>query len=210
MSKIHPTALVDPSARLADDVEVGAFSIIDSKVTIGEGSRIGPHVVVTGRTTIGKNTRIFQFASIGEEPFSTSLAIPFFKEFMIPLGKWLFIVFGTFIIVGAGNAVNLTDGLDGLAILPWSPLAGGRLFQDNSARAGRLRETLESVGEQLGGAAIDQVALAWILRHPARIVPVLGTGRVDRVRSAAGAVALDLSREQWFQIWTASAGEPVP
>jgi UDP-N-acetylglucosamine acyltransferase len=68
MSQIHPTALVDPAAQLADDVEVGPYSIIGPKVTISEGSRIGPHVVVTGRTTIGKNTRIFQFASIGEEP----------------------------------------------------------------------------------------------------------------------------------------------
>ena len=68
MSQVHPTALVDPAARLADDVEVGAFSIVGPKVTIGPGSRIGPHVVVTGRTTIGRNTRIFQFASIGEEP----------------------------------------------------------------------------------------------------------------------------------------------
>ena len=68
MSLIHETALVDPAANLADDVEVGAFSIVGPDVTIGEGSRIGPHVVVTGRTTIGKNSRIFQFASIGEEP----------------------------------------------------------------------------------------------------------------------------------------------
>ena len=68
MGRIHATALVDPAAELADDVEVGAFSIIGPKVTIGPGSRVGPHVVVTGRTTIGRNTRIFQFASIGEEP----------------------------------------------------------------------------------------------------------------------------------------------
>jgi UDP-N-acetylglucosamine acyltransferase len=65
---IHPTALVDPKAELADDVEVGAFSIIDAKVRIDSGTRIGPHAVVTGRTTIGKNNRIFQFTSIGEEP----------------------------------------------------------------------------------------------------------------------------------------------
>ena len=68
MSKIHEKALVDPAANIADDVEIGPFSIIGPKVTIGPGSWIGPHVVVTGRTTIGKNTRIFQFASIGEEP----------------------------------------------------------------------------------------------------------------------------------------------
>ena len=50
-------------------------------------------------------------------PFATSLTFPFFKELVIPLG-WFFVVFGAFIIVGAGNAVNLTDGLDGLAIVP--------------------------------------------------------------------------------------------
>jgi len=68
MSRIHPTALVDPAALLAPDVEVGAFSIIGPKVRIGSGSWIGPHVVITGRTTIGEGNRIFQFASIGEEP----------------------------------------------------------------------------------------------------------------------------------------------
>jgi phospho-N-acetylmuramoyl-pentapeptide-transferase len=56
-------------------------------------------------------------AHVGEGPLSTAIAIPFFKTVLIPLG-WLFIPFGAFIIVGAGNAVNLTDGLDGLAIVP--------------------------------------------------------------------------------------------
>jgi len=68
MSSIHPTALIDPAAEIADDVEIGAFSIIGPKVKIDAGSWIGSHVVVTGRTTIGKNNRIFQFASMGEEP----------------------------------------------------------------------------------------------------------------------------------------------
>ncbi len=68
MSRIHETALVDPAAEIADDVEIGAFSIIGPKVKIDSGSWIGSHVVVTGRTTIGSNTRIFQFASMGEEP----------------------------------------------------------------------------------------------------------------------------------------------
>jgi phospho-N-acetylmuramoyl-pentapeptide-transferase len=55
--------------------------------------------------------------SMGREPFASSLTFPFFKELLLPLG-WFFLVFGAFIIVGAGNAVNLTDGLDGLAIVP--------------------------------------------------------------------------------------------
>jgi phospho-N-acetylmuramoyl-pentapeptide-transferase len=65
----------------------------------------------------------YSFAKIGRPEFSTSLAFPLFKELIINLG-WLFVVFGTFIIVGAGNAVNLTDGLDGLAIGPVMIAAG--------------------------------------------------------------------------------------
>ena len=66
--KIHATALVEPGARIADDVEVGAYSIIGPGVTLGAGTRIGPHAVVTGRTSIGARNRIFQFASVGDIP----------------------------------------------------------------------------------------------------------------------------------------------
>src|SRR6476469_9284489 len=61
--------------------------------------------------------------SLGRPPFSTTLTIPFFKDLVFNLG-WLFAIFGAFIIVGAGNAVNLTDGLDGLAIGPVMIAAG--------------------------------------------------------------------------------------
>src|ERR1700689_5940419 len=59
----------------------------------------------------------YALVRLGREPFSTSLVIPFFKDVALNLG-WFFAVFGAFIIVGAGNAGNLTDGLDGLAIVP--------------------------------------------------------------------------------------------
>lgn len=68
MANIHPTAIVDAGAELADDVSVGAYSIIGPRVCIGAGTEIGPHVVIQGRTTIGENNRIFQFASLGAEP----------------------------------------------------------------------------------------------------------------------------------------------
>ena len=64
----HPTAIIHFNAKLADDVEVGAYSIIGEHVEIGAGTIIGPHVVVTGHTRIGKNNEIFQFSSIGEIP----------------------------------------------------------------------------------------------------------------------------------------------
>jgi len=68
VATIHPTALVDAGATLADDVDVGAYTIVGAGVTVGPGTRIGPHVVITGRTSIGARNRIFQFASVGEIP----------------------------------------------------------------------------------------------------------------------------------------------
>ena len=65
---IHQTAIVDPSAVIAADVQIGAYSIIGAQVEIEAGTWIGPHVVINGPTKIGKNNRIYQFASIGEAP----------------------------------------------------------------------------------------------------------------------------------------------
>jgi predicted oxidoreductase len=98
----------------------------------------------------------------------------------------------------------------GLSPMAWSPLGGGRLFDADGPRAVRVREALAEVGEELGGASLDQAALAWILRHPAHIVPILGSGKIDRLRREAASTNLTLSRQQWFAIWTASAGHAVP
>lgn len=68
MPDIHPTALVDPAARLAADVRIGAWSIVGPSVEIGSGTTVAEHVVLRGRTKIGARNRIFQFNSIGEEP----------------------------------------------------------------------------------------------------------------------------------------------
>jgi UDP-N-acetylglucosamine acyltransferase len=65
---IHPSAIIDKSAIIADDVEIGPFSIIGEKVEIQSGTWIGPHVVLSGPTKIGKNNKIYQFASIGDAP----------------------------------------------------------------------------------------------------------------------------------------------
>lgn len=64
---IHPTAIIEDGAVLADDVKVGPFSYIGAGVEIGAGCQIESHVVVKGPSKIGKNNRIFQFASIGED-----------------------------------------------------------------------------------------------------------------------------------------------
>jgi UDP-N-acetylglucosamine acyltransferase len=65
---LHPTALVHPGARLADDVEIGPYSIIGEHVEIGAGTHIAAHVIIGGHTRMGRHNRVFQFASLGDVP----------------------------------------------------------------------------------------------------------------------------------------------
>ena len=65
---IHPTAVIDPSARLADDVRVGAFCLIGADVEIGAGTVVGPHCSIHGPTRIGRDNRFIGHAAIGGEP----------------------------------------------------------------------------------------------------------------------------------------------
>jgi UDP-N-acetylglucosamine acyltransferase len=66
--RIHPTAIIDPSAVVADDVEIGPYAIVGAEVALAPGCVIGPHAVLRGPTRIGAGTRVFQFASVGEVP----------------------------------------------------------------------------------------------------------------------------------------------
>jgi predicted oxidoreductase len=111
-----------------------------------------------------------------------------------------------------GHADGSIDLCQKLEICPmaWSPFGGGRLFRDRSQNAKRLRETLTRIGRDLGGASADQVAIAWILKHPVKFVPVLGTGNLARIAKAVEALDLELSTDQWFEIRFASLGQDVP
>jgi UDP-N-acetylglucosamine acyltransferase len=68
VSRIHPTAIVDPQAQLDASVTVGPYTVIGPHVRIGAGTTVGPHTVIEGHTTIGRDNRIFQFASLGAIP----------------------------------------------------------------------------------------------------------------------------------------------
>ena len=74
-NRVHPTAVVEPGARLAADVEVGPYTVIGGEVEIGAGSRIGPHTVITGHTRLGENCQVAQFASLGEAPQDKKYAV---------------------------------------------------------------------------------------------------------------------------------------
>jgi predicted oxidoreductase len=94
----------------------------------------------------------------------------------------------------------------GVPIMAWSPLAGGRLF---GAEGTHVRAVLDRVGAAQGVAA-DAVAVAWLLRHPARIMPVMGTNNINRIKALGDAVKVSLDRETWFEIYTAALGHEVP
>jgi predicted oxidoreductase len=94
--------------------------------------------------------------------------------------------------------------------MAWSPLGGGTLFSGSDLRGQRVRSELQKIAGEHDGVGIGELALAWLLKHPSGIIPVLGTGNPDRVRSAAAALEIELSRDQWFSIWSASTGHEVP
>lgn len=96
----------------------------------------------------------------------------------------------------------------GLRPMVWSPLAGGRLFHGEDDQARRVRAVLASLGEHYGVAPAT-VAHAWILRHPARPLPITGSRRPQALREAVAALQLELTAEDWYSVWQASMGRSV-
>lgn len=102
------------------------------------------------------------------------------------------------------------DQLQQLRIRPmaWSCLGGGRLFNDESFQP--LRDELAQVAQELNAETIEQVVYAWILRLPSQPLPIIGSGKIERVRSAQAAEQLQMTRQQWFRIRKAALGYDVP
>ncbi|SNY36591.1 Predicted oxidoreductase [Orenia metallireducens] len=97
-----------------------------------------------------------------------------------------------------------------VAPMAWSPMAGGRVFTSQDEKAIRVRETLEQIAKEVNAKSIDQVMYAWLLEHPAKIIPIVGSGKIKRIKSAVAAMEIELSREQWFEILQSSMGHEVP
>ena len=96
---------------------------------------------------------------------------------------------------------------DGIHAMSWSSLAGGRLFSED-ADALRVKAVLEKFAQQFN-RSIDNVALAWILAHPAKILPVFGSNNIERISKASQACDIQLDNEAWFEIYTAALGNEV-
>ena len=99
---------------------------------------------------------------------------------------------------------------EGIHPMAWSPLAGGKLIHPNDEESRRVHRRLSEMADRLQIESIDILIFAWLLRHPVGIVPVLGTGKIERVRQAVKAFEVNLSTEDWFRIYEAGLGHPVP
>lgn len=99
---------------------------------------------------------------------------------------------------------------DGIVPQSWSPLGGGRIHADAEEEHGRKIHAMARILAEKYSAKFDQVLLAWLMQHPAGIVPVIGTTRPERVRDAIFSRAIQLTREEWFMLLRAASGHEVP
>jgi predicted oxidoreductase len=104
-----------------------------------------------------------------------------------------------------------TDQCQRHRILPmaWSPLAKGALMQGNPETE-PLRAKAAELSAKYGGATLDQFAYAWIMAHPSKPLPIIGTNKLDRIQAVVKAADIQLEREDWYAFWVASKGHGIP
>ena len=94
---------------------------------------------------------------------------------------------------------------DQTPVMAWSPLGGGDLLNKN----GQLLDCLNAIAKRYK-VDVASVAIAWVLKHPAKILPILGTNNLDRISKISESVAINMDRKTWFELYTASIGHDVP
>jgi predicted oxidoreductase len=118
--------------------------------------------------------------------------------------------------ISAYNLENIEDGTLDLCLekriapMAWSPLAGGQIFSSTDEKAVSLRDTLTRIGEEIGASYMDEVLYAWLLNHPSKIMPIVGSGKKHRINPAVKALDYKLTLDQWFEILHSSMGHEVP
>ncbi|HSL86624.1 MAG TPA: aldo/keto reductase [Bacteroidales bacterium] len=98
----------------------------------------------------------------------------------------------------------------GLYPMAWSPLAGGEIFTGSSDKAINVRNMLLSIGEKYEEDRIDTLAYAFLLSHPANILPIVGSGKIEHIRNALDALNINFSSEDWLSVYKASIGNNLP
>jgi predicted oxidoreductase len=94
--------------------------------------------------------------------------------------------------------------------MSWSPLAGGKLLLPTDAKSRRINKVLSEISAELSIKNIDTIIYSWLLKHPAGIMPIVGSSKIERVKNAVEALNIEISDEQWYRIYTASTGAGLP
>jgi len=95
--------------------------------------------------------------------------------------------------------------------MAWSPLGGGKVFTDEQkGQSSRVRAIANELALKYEAEGLDQILIAFLLKHPSGISPVLGTSKIHRIQRAVAALQIELTREEWFELWEASMGQEVP
>ncbi|WGE54785.1 aldo/keto reductase [Actinobacillus equuli subsp. equuli] len=93
--------------------------------------------------------------------------------------------------------------------MAWSPLAGGKMFNQDE-RSLRVAKALRTIGEKYGEQRLDVLSYAWLLAHPVKIMPIIGSGQITRVENAVRALDIAFSEEEWINVYVASQGHDIP
>ena len=94
--------------------------------------------------------------------------------------------------------------------MAWSPLAGGSIFNPQNKKSYRLLKALSEIANELNVDGIDKVIYAWLLNHPVSVIPIIGSGKITRIQNAVNALDIEMSSDQWYEIYNASVGEELP
>jgi len=94
--------------------------------------------------------------------------------------------------------------------MAWSPLAKGKLINPRDEKGQRIHDKLLEVAEELDVNSIDKIIYSWLLNHPASIIPIVGTSKIERIKHAVDALNIDMTLEQWYKIYAASTGTELP
>ena len=94
--------------------------------------------------------------------------------------------------------------------MAWSPLAGGELLHPKTDKGTRALKAIKKVAQEIGESQLDKVIYQWLLMHPSQIIPILGTGKIERIKTAVASLDIKMSLEQWFQIYIAALGKELP
>ena len=92
----------------------------------------------------------------------------------------------------------------------WSPVARGRVFNPVTEHEKQVNKAITEVAEEMNCTSPDTIVYSWLLKHPANVLPIIGSQKTERIKAAVDALNLNMTLEQWFKIYIAANGEELP